>query len=343
MTLYKRGKYFWYDFHFAGQRIQESTKTTSKTLARKVYEKRRRELEEAYSGIKSDNRRNRVETVRRASDLYVQGYSVRRPKSIKQYMHYNISHLVFHLGTRLLGDIDENAIQSYQVARLKEGASGKTINEEVMTLLRIMGDQGDALRMKLKRGRNLRLDQRSDVGRCLTPDEEMSLLIGSHYPFATAILIALNTGMRDSEIRLLQWSQIDLEKRIITVGKSKSRAGEGRTIPINDDLYSGLESMHKPSPFVFPGRDGTKPTTSFKTGWQNLKKRTGVKCRFHDLRHTAITKLAESGAPDEVIMAMCGHVSRRMLTHYSHIRMEAKRKAVAAIQTTAEPRIRRIK
>ncbi len=56
-----------------------------------------------------------------------------------------------------------------------------------------------------------------------------------------------------------------------------------------------------------------------------------MQARFHDLRHTAITNLCESGAPEETIKAIAGHVSRKMLEHYAHIRMESKRKAVEAI------------
>jgi integrase len=48
-----------------------------------------------------------------------------------------------------------------------------------------------------------------------------------------ALTLALNAGMRDSEIKRTQWSQIDFSKRILTVGKSKTAAGEGRTIPLN--------------------------------------------------------------------------------------------------------------
>jgi hypothetical protein len=55
--------------------------------------------------------------------------------------------------------------------------------------------------------------------------------------------------------------------------------------------------------------------------------------RFHDLRHTAITKLAESQASDQTIMAIAGHVSQQMLEHYSHIRMAAKRVALDSIST----------
>lgn len=59
--------------------------------------------------------------------------------------------------------------------------------------------------------------------------------------------------------------------------------------------------------------------------------------RFHDLRHHAITEVSESQVPDAVIMAIAGHVDRKMLEHYSHIRMEAKRKALEALPRTASP------
>ena len=57
--------------------------------------------------------------------------------------------------------------------------------------------------------------------------------------------------------------------------------------------------------------------------------------RFHDLRHTAITKLAETIASDQTIMAIARHVSRKMLEHYSHVRLEAKRRALEAIERPA--------
>jgi integrase len=50
----------------------------------------------------------------------------------------------------------------------------------------------------------------------------------------------------------------------------------------------------------------------------------GVKGRWHDNRHTLITVLAESGAGDQTIQDIAGHVSRQMLKHYSHIRMDFK-------------------
>jgi integrase len=63
----------------------------------------------------------------------------------------------------------------------------------------------------------------------------------------------------------------------------------------------------------------------------------GVKVRFHDLRVTCITKLAEGQASGQTIKAIAGHVSQRMLEHYSRIRMDAKRRAPDAISQPLEP------
>lgn len=125
---------------------------------------------------------------------------------------------------------------------------------------------------------------------------------------------------------------------------------------------------HKPEHYVLPwcesrNIDPTKPTKGWRTAWRTatravecpkcgLLQRPADSCkncecktdmhdiknplaglRFHDVRHTAITKLAESQASDQTIMAIAGHVSRQMLEHYSHIRMAAKRVALDSIAT----------
>jgi integrase len=70
-----------------------------------------------------------------------------------------------------------------------------------------------------------------------------------------------------------------------------------------------------------------------------VRDKAKVAGRWHDNRHTLVTELAESGAGDEVIMSIAGHVSRAMLSRYSHVRMEAKRRAldeIAARQRAAD-------
>jgi len=78
--------------------------------------------------------------------------------------------------------------------------------------------------------------------------------------------------------------------------------------------------------------DPTKPLTTWRTAWRKLTTKAGLRgLRFHDLRHHCITELAESGASEQTIKAIAGHVSQRMLDRYSHIRLEAKRNALQAL------------
>jgi integrase len=55
--------------------------------------------------------------------------------------------------------------------------------------------------------------------------------------------------------------------------------------------------------------------------------------RFHDLRHQAITEMAEAGASDATIMAVAGHLDRAMMEHYSHVRMAVKRDALGKLES----------
>ena len=78
--------------------------------------------------------------------------------------------------------------------------------------------------------------------------------------------------------------------------------------------------------------DPTRHLKSWRSAWRTLTKKAGWPgFRFHDVRHCAITQLAENGASDSTIMAIAGHVSRRMLERYSQVRMEAKRAALEAL------------
>jgi len=161
-----------------------------------------------------------------------------------------------------------------------------------------------------------------------------------------AIALALNATLRRGEIESLKWGQIDFLKNGLVVGRSKTEAGTGRTIPINSELRAVLEQYPlwyeqkvapaSPDHYVFPFGsnwkfDPTRHITTLKSSWENVRAKAGLTARFHDLRHTAITNLCETGAPEATIMAMAGHVSRRMLERYAHIRTEAKRKAVEGI------------
>lgn len=121
------------------------------------------------------------------------------------------------------------------------------------------------------------------------------------------------------------------------------------------DRAETLNSV-KPDHYVFPGSpfrrtkdeesykgsgyDPTKHQVSWRTAWRNLLKKAGLPHRrFHDLRHHCITRLAEAGVADQTLMAIAGHVSKAMLDHYSHVRIKARRAAVAALDNLQQTSI----
>jgi integrase len=132
------------------------------------------------------------------------------------------------------------------------------------------------------------------------------------------------------------------------------------------ELYRRSQTLEafEPRHYLFPACeaahiDPARPMKSWRTAWRRLTR--AIQCpkcgllqdhvdacagckadirdvkspfhgfRFHDLRHQAITELAESKASDQTIMGIAGHVSRKMLQHYSHVRLEAKRNALDAL------------
>jgi integrase len=77
--------------------------------------------------------------------------------------------------------------------------------------------------------------------------------------------------------------------------------------------------------------DLSKPVGSWKKSWASAQKAAGVTARIHDLRHRASTVMVENGTPVSTLKTITGHLTDEMVEHYTHIRDEARRKAVDAL------------
>jgi len=353
--IFKRGSLWWYEFSFAGRRYRASTRTTNRKLAERAERKKRDRLAEGNAHLDAIRKPS---TVTRAVESFFEEHDdwAERTRGI----HDNSwAHLKPHFGSLLLQDITPATISRYRTIRRKEGAGPRSINIEVGLIRMVMIKHrcwhdriGPDIRM---------LREPEDVGRALSEDEEYRLLTAakksasrSLYP---AVLLSIHTGIRNQELRLLRWRQIDLLREEISVGKSKTAGGEGRVIPLSQTALDCVKEWRsrfsdaKPEHFVFPseryglhGKKGTfgdevkvydfdpaKPIASWKSAWTTCRKNAGVTCRWHDLRHTFVSLCAENGVPDATLMAISGHLSRKMLERYSHTRMEAKRAAVKGL------------
>lgn len=175
-----------------------------------------------------------------------------------------------------------------------------------------------------------------------------------------AALVAVNTTQRGCELKELRLRDVHLLDRVVTVRRDTTKTDAGcRVIPLNDTALWALARLidraqmlgaSEPDHFLFPsfqyrrtkhegeaagaGYDPTRPMKTWRTAWRSLRCAAGLpKLRFHDLRHTCITKLAEAGVPDHVLMSISGHISPEMIKHYTHVRSKAKEAAVAAMQS----------
>jgi integrase len=365
MTLFRRGKIWWLRLEFQGSLIRESTGLTNKEAARDVHDNRRLKLREGRADIK---RAPRVPLFSIAAESWLKAkIGDWAPKTVV-IERTNVGHLEVYFRNRLLSDIDPADVAAYREKRLLHDAADKTISLELGTLRAVMlfydlDAKWKAIRKKVK------LKKARKLGRVITHEEETALLrecrASRSRSLPIAITVALQTCMRSSEIRLLQWHQIDFGRRVITVGDSKTDAGTGREIPMTSaarrtmELWAGNFPNRKPNYYVFPsekvGQNGaiyaldvTRPIGTWKEAWEAAKERAGVSCRFHDLRHSGCTRLLESGVSYPIlaeIMGWSASTATRMAKEvYGHVGLAARRQAIeqleqftSAQESSAEP------
>lgn len=170
--------------------------------------------------------------------------------------------------------------------------------------------------------------------RRLSADEESRLLAAvdkhSNPMLGWIVRIAIETGMRSSEIATLRLSQVDLERRIVRLIETKNTLP--RTVPLSmaatENFRLALNNPVRPdvTDLIFygePGRDGKRRPYNFNKIWADVKKDVGVTdFKFHDLRHEAVSRLVESGLSDQEVASISGHKSMQMLRRYTHLRAE---------------------
>src|SRR5262249_55395775 len=246
MSVFKNGRFYHFEFVLHGRRHRGSTGTASKPQAI-VEERRQRErLQKSYSQIvEEESREQQRKTIQQAAGEFLNDYRTKHRSAT--YAEYALRHVKSHLGDRLVVEITPKVVKGYQTARLREKAGPKTINDEVQLLIRLCGEQGALIRAALRRDKALKLPLLPSPGRPYSAEEKTRMLEAAQKlrtpQMYAALALDLNTGLRDKELREIRWGQIDLiNKKTLTVGKSKTEAGTGRVIPLNDTAIAALRA-----------------------------------------------------------------------------------------------------
>lgn len=237
------------------------------------------------------------------------------------------------LGSYLLADITPAAISECR-AKLLDGITTRKKQRSPATVVRYLAALSHVFTIAMRdwgwvEDSPMRrvTKPKEPPGRCrfLTDRERNDLLRAccestSHAIYAVVVL-ALSTGMRRGEILSLRWSQIDLARGRITLEKTKN--GDRRGIPLTGHAQEVLvmASMIRrtDTDLLFPGADPSKPVDITKPWETAYKKAKLTDFRFHDLRHSAASYLAMSGASTIEIAEVLGHRTLQMVRRYSHL------------------------
>jgi integrase len=144
--------------------------------------------------------------------------------------------------------------------------------------------------------------------RYLIEDEEERLLdqcIGERQHLRVIVLIAVNTGMRRGEILSLRWSQIDFARGNIHLTATNS--GKGRDVPINSQIREELLKLDRSKEVVFVSSKTGNALVEIKRSFTKACEEAKIAdLHFHDLRHTAATRMADAGVDAFTIASILG-------------------------------------
>jgi integrase len=130
------------------------------------------------------------------------------------------------------------------------------------------------------------------------------------------IELAVETGMRRSELLAMRWDDVDLEASTVLLRNTKN--GFPRTVPLSPSALNVIKDMPRCGPTVF-----TISTNALRLAWERLRRRAGVlELRFHDLRHEAVSRFFERGLNVPEVAMISGHRDPRMLFRYTHPKPE---------------------
>ncbi|MEY2687976.1 MAG: hypothetical protein RL375_2174 [Pseudomonadota bacterium] len=351
MRLYQRGKRgtWWVDLgEVAGQRARRSTGTSDRTAAQEYAATLARDLWRA-------RRLGETPTVTwdQAVVAWMEEHAHRRSiEEIKRVLRW----LSSHLRGKPLAEITDPVIRQVAKARKAEPVNRRAIARAIeadkpppkpkassgATVNRHLAQLSAVLHYAHKRGW---LDAVPPIAKAPEPAkrvawltrEQAEQLLAELPPHLRAMAsFALATGLRETNIRLLTWHQVDTARAVAWFAADEMKAGKAHGVPLNDDALRVLALQRGKHPrWVFPVPRWEPAATPYEkprqvadapTGkissaaWRKACVRAGVPwLRFHDLRHTWASWHVQSGTPLAVLQELGGWASLAMVQRYAHL------------------------
>lgn len=328
----KNSSVWWVSKRVNGRLYRQSSEETAKMRAVSFYERWVVELKESVKSGKPVPTARTESSVIRFFELcgkYIEWCDSRHAGIDRKQSLINKFKLFF--GDRPLNEFSYATVDDYQGSLINDGCAISYVNKNLSVFKamfhwaceRELIDEAQykkILKVKQLKGENERLEH-------LTLEEEEMLISCCDPHLRPIVIMALDTGMRQSEILRLTWDRIKMDKGLILLDvNTKSR--KRRELPMSDRVHDTLLEINKvrllKCNFVFYNPKTLRPYDEIKKSWATALKRSRIldahgSFHFHDLRHTFATKIASSGKVSlTTLKEILGHKSFKMTFRYAH-------------------------
>jgi integrase len=317
MALYRRSetRVWWMDYTDAeGKRVRQSTGTENKQLAQELYDKTRAEVWECKRlGIKKD--RLFSEAVR----TFLLDKKQEKLRSLADYESRS-EFWVEEFQGKYLRQITKELI--VQAIKKREGANSHATLNRYLAVLKAVLRHVSTKYGWLKRDdipTFFFYEEPKGRTRWLEPEEIARLLNALPGHWRDVAEFSFATGLRQSNVLNLRWSQINLTRRTVTLDGKEMKNGRDHGIPLNDAAVEALRRcIGRHHTYVFFA-NGKPPCGCPSKTWKAATKKAGIEdFRPHDMRHTWASMLAQQGVPDGVIQKLGAWETPRMVDRYRH-------------------------
>jgi len=251
--------------------------------------------------------------------------------------------LIPFFGKMPIGQISTRDVERYKAQTARSGISNKTINNRLSVLRNCVSTAYKWLDLDGKPPEVKWLKCAPSKFDYLSREECGLLVANADGVVRELVLTAILTGMRQGELKGLQWSSIDWETRTITVRHSKNdwspvldapKSNRLRHIPMSNQLYEMLAARRQATGYVFLDDDG-QPFDK-KRLIRRLNRvcaRAGIRhFGWHTFRHTFASQLTMAGAPLAAVQSLLGHSTITTTMRYAHLSPSTLRSAVALLE-----------
>lgn len=313
MSIYKRKETWWICFTTGdGRRIQQSADTKNKQEAQELHDR----LKSESWRVKHLNAKPRYTYKEAVLRWTSEQQHRKRPEDDRQQLRF----LDKYLGGKFLDEIDKAMIDFIKAEKLKTGVKNATVNRMLSFLRALLNKaykEWDWLAsvppIKMLKDTTKRI-------RWLTHAEAQILLEVLPEHLKAMAAFSLQTGLRESNVTGLQWSQIDMQRRIAWIHPDQAKSGKGIAVPLNNDALEIIRAQIGKSlthVFTYKGKPVTRANNH---AWRKALVKAGIKdFRWHSLRHTWASWMVQNGCPLNVLKELGGWADMSMVMRYAHL------------------------